>query len=101
MLHSLPPTRQPVFWQPPRFAAGIGLGAYAWRPSLWWTAAAAAFLGVAAYFLRPRFAAWKDREPSAPTCTAPLAFVSMDAVWELGCRAADVFALVLVRFLLR
>ena len=57
MPRSLPATRQPVFWAALAFAAGILLGTYAWRPPLWWIAAAAAFLGAGAYFLRRRFAA--------------------------------------------
>jgi len=57
MPRSLPVTRQPVFWAALAFAAGILLGSYAWRPPLWWIAAAAAFLGAATYFLRRRFAA--------------------------------------------
>jgi len=53
----LPATRQPCFWAALAFAAGIMLGASAWRPPLWWMAAAAAFLGAAAYLLGRRHVA--------------------------------------------
>jgi competence protein ComEC len=57
MPSSLPATRQPVFWAALAFGAGIMLGAWTWRPPLWWVAAATAFLGAAAYFLGRRQAA--------------------------------------------
>ena len=66
--------RQPVFWGALAFAAGIGLGAYAWRPSLWWMAAAAAFLGSAAYFLRQRFVLAVPLALAAFICLGALCF---------------------------
>ncbi len=74
MPRSLPATRQPVFWAALAFAAGILLGAYVWRPPLWWIAAAAAFLGAAAYFLRQRFAAAVALALGAFVCLGALSF---------------------------
>ena len=74
MRRSLAATRQPVFWAALAFAAGIALGACAWRPSLWWTAAAAAFLGAAAYFLRRRFALAVPLALGAFVCVGALCF---------------------------
>ncbi len=74
MPRSLPATRQPVFWAALAFAAGILLGAYAWRPSLWWTAAAAAFLGAAAYFLGRRLAAAVALALGTLVCVGALSF---------------------------
>ena len=74
MRRSLAATRQPVFWAALAFAAGIALGACAWRPSLWWTAAAAAFLGAAAYFLRRRFALAVPLALGAFLCVGALCF---------------------------
>ena len=57
MAHALPVTRQPIFWAAAVFAAGILLGAYAWRPPLWWMLATSAFLGAAVFFLGRRLTA--------------------------------------------
>jgi competence protein ComEC len=48
----------PAVWMALAFAAGIGLGRYAWRPPLWWLVVAAVAI-VASWWLarsRPRFA---------------------------------------------
>src|SRR4051794_2400263 len=42
--------RQPMLWAAAVYSSGIVAGVYAWRPALWWIAAAAAFILAAAYF---------------------------------------------------
>ena len=49
-----PLSRQPMLWAALAYAGGIVTGSYAWRPPLWWLAAAIVFSGSAAYFLRRR-----------------------------------------------
>ena len=46
--------RQPLLYAALSFSAGILLGAYAWRPPLWWVAAIVAFLVAAGYLVRGR-----------------------------------------------
>ncbi|HYN14235.1 MAG TPA: ComEC/Rec2 family competence protein [Terriglobales bacterium] len=74
MPRSLPATRQPVFWAAVAFAAGILLGACAWRPPLWWTLAACAFLGAAAYFIGRRLGAAVALALGAFVCAGALSF---------------------------
>jgi competence protein ComEC len=44
------PTRQPMLWAALAYSRGIVMGAYQWRPPLWWVVAAAAFGAAAVYF---------------------------------------------------
>lgn len=48
------PPRQPLLWAALAYGSGIVAGGYAWRPPLWWVAAALGFLGAAEYFVRRR-----------------------------------------------
>lgn len=47
-------SRQPMLWAALAHALGIVIGAYLWRPVLWWVVAGLAFSGFAAYFARRR-----------------------------------------------
>ena len=79
MSRSLPPTRQPIFWAALAFAAGILLGAHAWRPPLWWLGAAAVFLGSGAYFARKRLVPAVALGLSAFACAGALSFQAKGA----------------------
>jgi competence protein ComEC len=46
--------RQPLLWAALAFAAGIAIGAHAWRPPLWWMLAFIVFATSAMYLLRRR-----------------------------------------------
>ena len=46
--------REPMLWAALAYSAGIVAGTYAWRPGLWWVAAAFVFIAAAAYFSRRR-----------------------------------------------
>ena len=46
--------RQPMLWAAVAYSLGIIAGAYLWRPTLWWVAAAASFVAAAAYFAQRR-----------------------------------------------
>lgn len=48
------PPRQPLLWAALAYGAGITVGAYAWRPPLWWVVAALGFLGASGYYVRRR-----------------------------------------------
>ncbi len=48
------PPRQPLLWAALAYGAGIAVGTYAWRPPLWWVAAALGFVGAGAFFVRRR-----------------------------------------------
>jgi competence protein ComEC len=52
-------TRQPLFWAAAAYSLGIIVGAYAWRPILWWVIASAVFFVATALFTQRRSAsAW-------------------------------------------
>jgi competence protein ComEC len=46
--------RQPILWAAAAHSTGIAVGVYAWRPDLWWMAAAVMFTVATLYFLRRR-----------------------------------------------
>ena len=46
--------RQPLLWAALAFAAGIAVGAHAWRPPVWWVAAWIVFALSGAYLFRRR-----------------------------------------------
>lgn len=47
-------SRQPMLWAAIAYSLGIVAGAYLWRPTLWWFAAALSFVLAAAYFVQRR-----------------------------------------------
>src|SRR5690242_19515068 len=46
--------RQPLLWAAFAFGAGIIVGAYLWRPAVWWLVAGTYFIFAGIYYLRHR-----------------------------------------------
>src|ERR1035438_9376642 len=46
--------REPMLWAAVSYSLGILVGAWLWRPALWWVVTGGAFVGAAGYFARRR-----------------------------------------------
>lgn len=64
--------RQPMLWVAVAYSAGIVVGVYAWRPTLWWPIAAILWAGAAAY--------WSNRRPFAGWSVALAVFLLCGAL---------------------
>ncbi len=64
--------RCPLFWAALAYSSGLTLGAYAWRPLLWWLAAVAIFLTAATY--------WRKRRPQCASAAVLFALLSAGAL---------------------